>query len=220
MERILLVEDDYFLRKNITGMLQSHGYEVCEANDCMQARQLIVSQSDLALSLLDIMLPDGDGFSLCSLIRDKSNQPILFLTACDDEASVIKGLQMGADDYISKPFREAELIARIQANLRRTKTVSDGDYLTVGDARLDRRNNELLIAETPVTLSPVEYEILRTLMENHGIIVRRDFFLDRIWELDGGVDDNTLTVHISRLRRKVGREHIETIKGFGYRWRD
>ena len=180
---------------------------------------MILSDSNIDLYLLDVMLSDGDGFSLCRLIRDHSNHPILFLTACDDEESVVTGLKLGADDYITKPFREAVLLARIETNLRRISNAALTDYLRAGDAKLDLTNNQLYIADTPIVLAPVEYEIVRILMQQTGMIVRREIFQECVWEFDGGVDDNTLTVHISRIRRKIGATRIETIKGFGYRWR-
>lgn len=133
---------------------------------------------------------------------------------------MIKGLRLGADDYITKPFRKAELVARIQANLRRIQGEMLSDYLIVDNVRLDRNSNRIYIRDKAIELRPVEYEIIQVLMQNHGMIVRREVFWDRLWELDGGVDDNTLSVHISRIRRKIGRSYIETIKGFGYRWRD
>ena len=219
MYRILFVADDHFLRKKIIQMLCQQGYEVLEADSKLQASHMILSDSNIDLYLLDVMLSDGDGFSLCRLIREHSNHPILFLTACDDEESVVTGLKLGADDYITKPFREAVLLARIETNLRRLSNAALTDYLQAGDAKLDLTNNQLYIADTPIVLAPVEYEIVHILMQQTGMIVRREIFQECIWEFDGGVDDNTLTVHISRIRRKIGATRIETIKGFGYRWR-
>lgn len=220
MVQILLVEDDSYLRKNLKEMLEENGFAVLEAADRKEALIYIGRKIPIDLSLIDVMLPDGNGFEICTEIRKSLTQPIIFLTACDDEESVIKGLRLGADDYITKPFRKAELVARIQANLRRIQGEMLSDYLIVDNVRLDRNSNRIYIRDKAIELRPVEYEIIQVLMQNHGMIVKREVFWDRLWELDGGVDDNTLSVHISRIRRKIGRSYIETIKGFGYRWRD
>lgn len=220
MVQILLVEDDSYLRKNLKKMLEENGFSVLEAAGRKEALIYIGRKSPIDLSLIDVMLPDGNGFEICTEIRKSLSQPIIFLTACDDEESVIKGLRLGADDYITKPFRKAELLARIQANLRRIQGAMLSDYLIVDNVRLDMNSNRIYIRDEVIELRPVEYEIIYILMQNHGMIVKREVFWDRLWELDGGVDDNTLSVHISRIRRKIGRSYIETIKGFGYRWRD
>lgn len=218
MSKILVVEDDRYLQRDLKEILMRKAYQVQTASTKQEGMQYILNQKDIDLYLLDVWLPDGDGFELCTQIRKQNLKPVIFLTACDDEESVVKGLDMGADDYISKPFRIAELVSRIQANLRRQKQTV-GTVMICDDIVLDVVSAGVSKAGKDLGLRPFEYRLLHTLMRHAGRIVKREQLLEMLWEeMDESVEDNTLSVHISRLRRKLGIEYIETIRGFGYRF--
>ena len=213
--QILLLEDDPFLRDGITELLTREGYRVTAAETVRQA-ETYLSLGAFALAIFDVLLPDGSGLELCRGLREKGiTIPILCLTACDEESDIVAGLDAGADDYVTKPFRTQVLLARVRALLRRseTKTFEDGDLFVDFDGMLVRRSGK------PVYLTPTEFQILRCLLQNSGVIVTRDTLLRRIWD-DGGyfIDNNTLSVHVSRLREKIGPGHIATVRGVGYRW--
>ena len=213
--QVLLLEDDLFLRDGITALLTREGFSVTAAATVQQA-QTVLSLRSFALAIFDILLPDGSGLELCRGLREKGiTMPILCLTACDEESDIVAGLDAGADDYVTKPFRTRELLARVRALLRRREqhTVQDGDLFVDFDAMLVRRGGKT------VYVTPTEFQILRCLAQNSGVIVTRETLLRRIWD-DGGnfIDDNTLSVHVSRLREKIGHAHIQTVRGVGYRW--
>lgn len=215
--RILLAEDDDFLRSGLMEMFQKEGYEVESAGTCSAAISAFES-SPFDLVILDVMLPDGNGFAICSQIRKSSGSvPILFLTACDDEIQIVRGLDSGADDYVTKPFRLLELLSRVRALLRRNvKSVPASGNIVVNED-----NMTVQIRGEKIYLTPTEYHILCILLRNRGIIVTRDSLLQGIWDCEGAyVDDNTLSVHISRLREKIGASNIKTVRGVGYRWED
>lgn len=215
--RILLAEDDGFLRSGLMEMFQKEGYEVESAGTCSAAISAFES-SPFDLVILDVMLPDGNGFAICSQIRKSSGSvPILFLTACDDEIQIVRGLDSGADDYVTKPFRLLELLSRVRALLRRNvKSVPASGNIVVNED-----NMTVQISGEKIYLTPTEYHILCILLRNRGIIVTRDSLLQGIWDCEGAyVDDNTLSVHISRLREKIGVSNIKTVRGVGYRWED
>jgi len=214
--KILLVEDDTALRGALEELLCREGYDVCNASNASSARTAMNSEVDLVM--LDVGLPDGDGISLCRRWRDEGVQtPILFLTAKDEELDVVRGLDAGGNDYVTKPFRMQELLSRIRALLRRNRkeitVIRSG--ITLDKAKLQAsRNGELLL------LTVTEYKILAKLISERSIITRAAL-LDALWDVDSRfVDDNTLSVHVSRLREKVGSGHIKTIRGVGYQWVD
>ena len=215
--QILLLEDDPFLRDGITELLTREGYRVTAAETVRQA-ETYLSLGAFALAIFDVLLPDGSGLALCRRLRGWGVPvPVLLLTACDEEGDIVAGLDAGADDYVTKPFRTQVLLARVRALLRRseTKTFEDGDLFVDFDGMLVRRSGK------PVYLTPTEFQILRCLLQSGGVIVPRGTLLRRIWD-DGGdfIDDNTLSVHISRLREKIGPGHIATVRGVGYRWEE
>ncbi len=213
--KILLAEDDEFLRSGLVEMLQKEGYEIHAAGTCAAAKALLFGNG-FDLIILDVMLPDGNGFDLCREIRNSgAAAPILFLTACDDEIQIVRGLDSGADDYVTKPFRLLELLSRVRALLRRnTKSAP-----AAGNIILNEDNMTVNINGNKIYLTPTEYHILCILMRNRGSIVTRDSLLQGIWDCEGAfVDNNTLSVHISRLREKIGAENIKTVRGVGYRW--
>jgi len=220
---ILLIEDDYLLRLSIIQLLSENGYHAACAANKAEADQYLFSRSLPDLVIIDINLPDGNGYDICSKIREKSFIPVIFLTAQDNEESIVKGLDMGADDYIIKPFRRAELLSRIKAHLRRQAVnILCKEYIS-GDIRVKVDMNLVTIHGEQVELRPVEYELLILFLQNPIIILKRDFIIERMWD-DGEnyVEPSTLTVQMSRLRSRLGKykgdDYISTIRGFGYRW--
>lgn len=213
--KILLVEDDAFLRDGLCEMLEKEGYGVTAVSTILDARSKITEGYNLVI--LDVMLPDGNGFDFCTEIRESGNNiPILFLTACDDEIQIVRGLDAGADDYVTKPFKLLELMSRVRALLRRN---SAGNVIKSSDIAIDTSNMTVKKNGELVFVTKTEFQILSTLIRNNGIIVTRDMLLQKIWDDAGDfIDDNTLSVHISRLREKIGAEHIKTVRGVGYRW--
>jgi len=214
--KILLVEDDAALRSALEELLLREGYEVIKAPNMRSALEAMKSEIDLAV--LDVGLPDGDGVSLCRQWRSEGVEtPILFLTAKDEELDVVRGLDAGGNDYVTKPFRMQELLSRIRALLRRSQkeTAINRSGITLDIAKLQAsKDGEVLM------LTVTEYKILAKLISERSIITRAAL-LDALWDVDSRfVDDNTLSVHISRLREKVGSSHIKTIRGVGYQWVD
>ena len=214
--KILLVEDDTALRGALEELLDREGYEVIKASNIRTAQDAM--NSDIDLAMLDVGLPDGDGVSLCRQWRSEGVEtPILFLTAKDEELDVVRGLDAGGNDYVTKPFRMQELLSRIRALLRRSQkeTTINRSGITLDIAKLQAsKDGEVLL------LTVTEYKILAKLISERSIITRAAL-LDALWDVDSRfVDDNTLSVHVSRLREKVGSGHIKTIRGVGYQWVD
>ena len=215
--KIFLVEDDTALRGALEELLIREGYEVLNASNIRTARNRL--DSDVDLIMLDVGLPDGDGVTLCKQWRYEGVQiPILFLTAKDEELDVVRALDAGGNDYVTKPFRMQELLSRIRALLRRNQSKDNlisRSGITLDKAKLQAsRDGEVLL------LTVTEYKILAKLISERSIITRAAL-LDALWDVDSRfVDDNTLSVHISRLRDKVGAGHIKTIRGVGYQWLD
>ena len=214
--KILLVEDDAALRGALEELLCREGYEVIKASNVRLARSAMNSEVDLIM--LDVGLPDGDGVSLCRQWRSVGVEtPILFLTAKDEELDVVRGMDAGGNDYVTKPFRMQELLSRIRALLRRNQkeTTVSRSGITLDKAKLQAaKDGEVLL------LTVTEYKILAKLISERSIITRAAL-LDALWDVDSRfVDDNTLSVHVSRLREKVGSSHIKTIRGVGYQWVD
>lgn len=217
-EKILLVEDDAYLREGLCELLVKEGYQPYCACNCFDGKSLF-NTSEYDLIILDVMLPDGNGLDLCAYIRQTGSVvPILFLTACDEEFQIVRGLDAGADDYVTKPFRLLELLSRIRALLRRKKGVS---IYKIDDITIDINNMSVRKGNENLFVTPTEFQLLSTLVQNSGVIVTRNTLLEKIWDCDGNyIDDNTLSVHISRLRDKIGAEHIVTVRGAGYRWEE
>lgn len=212
MFTLLLVEDDAALRSGLTELFTREGYAVTAAANAAQAQALLSPEIDLIV--LDVTLPDGNGVSLCQAWRSAGVEtPILFLTAKDEEFDVVRGLDAGGNDYVTKPFRMMELLSRIRALLRRNApaSVSSG-------WEIDRERMQVRHLGSTVALTVTEFRVLNMLMGSKGIL-SRELLLEALWD-DGAkfVDDNTLSVHISRLREKIGAEHIKTIRGVGYQW--
>lgn len=223
MQKILLVEDDLTLSQGIEFTLVKEGFSLMTANTLKKAEDLFKCET-FDLVLLDVMLPDGSGYDLCRKIRSTSQVPIVFLTACDDEVNVVLGLDIGGDDYISKPFRIKELVSRLKAILRRGKS-SVKNNISFSNLVLDLSRGKLYKNNSEVMLSPVEYKLISIFMQNPTQLLTRNTILEKLWDASGEfVDDNTLSVYIRRLREQIEDEpsspkYIETVRGMGYRWK-
>ena len=225
MTHVLLVDDDTSIVSNLRTFLNQEGFQVTSANNQKETIDLLDSgQYHFDLALLDVSLPDGSGFSLCSAIKANSDIPVIFLTASDDEYSVVAGLDLGADDYISKPFRPRELISRMNSVLRRYHRGSQP--LEYHELKADTVRGLVYKNNVELTLSALEYRLLLLFLSNQSIVLTRSRLLDELWDMAGGfVNDNTLTVYIKRLREKIEAdpahpEYIKTIRGLGYKLGD
>lgn len=220
MSHILLVEDDKNILKNLSELLVSEDYRVTAVAGQKAALEKIENEK-FDLLLLDISLPDGNGYAVCTAAKRNSDTPVIFLTASDDEASVVTGLDLGADDYIVKPFRPMELLSRIKSVLRRNgKTQS---VFEVNDLKIDTVHGTVYKNQTELFLSALEYKILLVFLNNRGIVLSRERLLEIIWDIaEEFVNDNTLTVYIKRIREKIEDDPqrptiIKTIRGLGYK---
>ncbi len=228
MQKILLLEDDISLVDGLTYSLKKNGYEIEVARTIKEAFGLLGEQSDFDLLLFDVTLPDGNGFTLCEKLRESGNQvPIIFLTASDEETSVIRGLDCGGDDYITKPFKLGELCSRIRALLRRSSLGSTGDnVLRSGELTVNLAEGRAYVGGEPAEFTGAEYRLLCLLLQNSGRVLTRGVLLDRLWDGAGNyVDDNTLSVYVRRLREKLEKnpskpEHLITVRGSGYQWKE
>lgn len=210
---ILLVEDDSVLRKGLTDLFTREGYAVTQATSVAQAKAKCSGGVDLVV--LDVSLPDGDGVALCGEWRERGmRKPILFLTAKDEEFDVVRGLDAGGNDYVTKPFRMQELLSRIRVLLR----TGEEPLTSRGALEIDPTRMRVTKDGEPVALTLTEYKVLTALVRRKGVVAR-ETLLSILWD-DGAkyVDDNTLSVHMSRLREKVGANRIRTIRGVGYEW--
>lgn len=227
LEKILLVEDDATLALGMEYTLKNEGFQVSVASSLKDARQLFNSEEP-QLILLDVMLPDGSGYELCKEIRSRSEVPIIFLTACDEEVNVVLGLDMGGDDYITKPFRVRELVSRIKAVLRRNKNKEkhSDDLMISKDIEVHALQGKVMKKGEEVVLTSMEYKLLLTLMKNANNVIARSAILEGLWDVDGEfVDDNTLSVYVRRLREKIEddparQQYIVTVRGMGYSWNE
>lgn len=221
MKKILLVEDNETIIMGLKYTLEQEGFEVETAKNIVSAKAKIKKQ-EYDLFLLDITLPDGEGFEICKDIKEKSNSPVIFLTAKDEETDVVQGLDMGADDYVVKPFRARELISRINSVLRRyEKNTNSENQIKCQNIIIDNNTAKVYKDGQEIILTSLEYKILLLLFNNKNILVTREQILDKIWDVAGNfVNDNTLTVYIKRIREKIGDKDgkiIQTIRGIGYR---
>lgn len=219
-EKILLVEDDKNILINLTDMLESSGYHVITASTQAEAIE-ILEEVSFDLLLLDLNLTDGSGFTVCMSARKKGDVPVIFLTASSDEMSVVTGLDMGADDYVTKPFRPLELLSRIKSVLRRRGN-SKG-VVQLKNLMIDTEKGTVKKDGNEIFLSALEYRLLLVFINNRGSVLSRNTLLENIWDIAGEfVNDNTLTVYIKRLREKIeddpqNPQFIKTIRGLGYK---
>lgn len=231
MNRMLLLEDDMSLVDGLTYTLHKEGYDLDVARNVKEAVDLLQKCGDYDLLLLDVTLPDGNGFTVCEKVRASGNQvPILFLTASDEELNIIRGLDSGGDDYLTKPFRLGELCSRIRALLRRSRLGNSAkiqeDVLCSGPLEIRLLEGRVLKDDVPLELTSMEYRLLCLLVKNKDRILTRNVILNELWDGNGNfVDDNTLSVHIRRLREKIetnpsSPQRLLTVRGFGYQWKE
>lgn len=222
---ILLVEDDVTLAMGIEYSLKNEGFNVKTVGKIKDAKEKI-SNSHIDIILLDVNLPDGNGYELCKEVRLDSEVPIIFLTACDEEVNIVMGLDLGADDYIAKPVRVRELVARINAVARRKGVLSkdkEDNKIIVKDIKVLPLKYEVYKGEEKLQLTSVEYKLLLLLIENSGNVLTRKTLLEKLWDIEGDfIEESTLTVYIKRLREKLKEDkinpYIETVRVIGYKW--
>lgn len=240
MAVILLVEDDFALAMGTEYALQAEGYEVIHAGNLAEAREVFdrsnaglgvnpdmdaKEQSRIDLILLDVMLPDGNGYEFCKEIRKSDvHTPIIFLTAVGEEVNIVQGLELGADDYVTKPYRVKELLSRIAANIRRSQISSRrlADTYSFGQHQFQLKELRLFYRGQLVDLTPSELRLLKEFVQNEGMVLTRNQLLERLYDTgETFVDDNTLSVYMKRLRDKLKEDAdwIETVRGMGYRFR-
>lgn len=229
MNKILLLEDDVGLIDGLRYSLRKNDFDVEIARTVGEALQLLVEISRFDLLILDVTLPDGTGFEVCEKVRKQNAQiPIIFLTASDEEVNVIRGLDSGGDDYITKPFKLGELCSRIRALLRRAgvSSAEKSTSIECGDITIDLLGSRASMNGKILDLTSAEYRLLCLLVRNADRIVTRDIILNELWDATGNfVDGNTLSVYVRRLREKVEADpshpqHLITIRGFGYQWKE
>lgn len=220
MHKILLVEDDPGIVRNLSCILEQEGFAVTSASG-QQSAVAAAETASFDLALLDISLADGNGFAVCKALKEKYDLPVIFLTATDDELSVVTGLDMGADDYIIKPFRPMEIVSRIRSVLRRTGRAQA--VFEIENLRVDSVKGIVQKNGAEVYLSALEYRLLLVFLNNRGMVLSRSKLLESIWDIAGEfVNDNTLTVYIKRLREKIEDDPqnatiIRTVRGIGYK---
>ena len=227
MSRLLLLEDDLSLIDGLKYSLEKNGFELDVVRSVRAARERLRERHGYDLLLLDVTLPDGTGFMICDEVRKSGDMiPIIFLTAADEETSIIRGLDSGGDDYITKPFKLGELCSRIRALLRRSTLQSSPDtgVICSGPIAIDQTAAKAYLSGEYLDLTGAEYRLLSLLIRHDGQTLTRNFILDELWDGHGNfVDDNTLSVYIRRLREKIEEqpshpEHLLTVRGMGYRW--
>ena len=222
MERlkILVVDDESRMRKLVRDFLVKRNYEVVEAEDGSQALDIFFEQNDIALVLLDIMMPKVDGWQVCREIREYSKVPIIMLTARGEEQDELQGFELGVDEYISKPFSPKILVARVEAILRRTRTLDAGEMADAGGISIDKAAHRVQVDGRDVELSYKEFELLSYFVENKGIALSREKILNSVWNYDYFGDARTIDTHVKKLRSKLGDKgnYIKTIWGMGYKF--
>lgn len=219
--QIFVLEDDNAIGMGLTYSLENEGYSVTLAKDVKSALS-IINEKEFSLYILDLTLPDGSGYDVCRRIKEIADLPVIFLTAYDDEVNVVMGFEMGADDYISKPFRVKELLVRIKSVLRRYNKESNDGIVKIRDLVIYTNEAKVYKNGDEIILTAMEYRLLLILLNNRGRVLSRNQLLENIWDIDGDfVEDNTLTVYIKRLRDKIEEEPtkpeiIKTVRGLGY----
>ena len=218
---IFLLEDDDAIAMGLSYSLENEGYTVTVAKSVSQALE-IINQKNFSMYLLDLTLPDGSGYSVCKRIKEIGDFPVIFLTAYDDEVNVVMGFELGADDYITKPFRLKELLVRIKSVFRRYNNDSTDGKIKVKDLVVNTNEAKVYKNGNEIVLTAMEYRLLLILLNNRGCVLSRTQLLENIWDVAGDfVEENTLTVYIKRLRDKIEEnptepEYIKTIRGLGY----
>lgn len=218
---IFLLEDDKAIGIGLTYSLENEGYNVTLAKSVKEAEK-IIDEKEFSLYILDLTLPDGSGYDVCKRIKAKGDLPVIFLTAYDDEVNVIMGFELGADDYISKPFRVKELMLRIKSVMRRYSNETSDGIIKINNLKINTNEAKVYKNNEEIILTAMEYRLLLILLSNRGKVLSRTALLENIWDVAGDfVEDNTLTVYIKRLRDKIEEdpakpEFIKTVRGLGY----
>mgnify|MGYP004497503399 FL=1 len=218
MKKILLVEDNETIIMGLKYSLEQEGFQVISAKTAKESKEKLDNKS-IDIVLLDVSLPDGNGFEICKEIKEKNDIPVIFLTAQDEETSVVLGLDLGADDYIVKPFRTRELISRIKSVLRRYGKKEENNIIQYKNIKIDTISAKVYKNNKEIIFTSLEYRILLMLFTNQNKLITREQLLEKIWDIAGNfVNDNTLTVYIKRIRKKLEDDSIiKTIRGLGYR---
>ncbi len=218
MKKILLVEDNETIIMGLKYSLEQEGFQVISAKTAKESKEKLDNKS-IDIVLLDVSLPDGNGFEICKEIKEKNDIPVIFLTAQDEETSVVLGLDLGADDYIVKPFRTRELISRIKSVLRRYGKKEENNIIQYKNIKIDTISAKVYKNNKEIIFTSLEYRILLMLFTNQNKLITREQLLEKIWDIAGNfVNDNTLTVYIKRIREKLEDDSIiKTIRGLGYR---
>ncbi len=219
--KILVVDDESRMRKLVKDFLVRENYEVLEAGDGEEALDIFYQEKEIALLILDVMMPKRNGWEVCREIRQNSNVPIIMLTAKGEESDELNGFELGVDEYISKPFSPKILVARVQAILRRSNKAPDAsDILETGGIRVDKAAHSVTVDGKEIELSYKEFELLTYFMENAGIALSREKILNNVWNYDYFGDARTIDTHVKKLRAKIGEkgEYIKTIWGMGYKF--
>ncbi len=219
--KILVVDDESRMRKLVRDFLVRQDYEVLEAGDGEEALDIFYREKDIALLILDVMMPKMNGWEVCREVRENSKVPIIMLTAKSDESDELMGFDLGVDEYISKPFSPKILVARVEAILRRTNQIGDSSQIKkAGLIVLDKTAHEVTINGKSVELSFKEFELLEYFMDNQGIALSRERILNSVWNYDYFGDARTIDTHVKKLRSKLGKqgEYIKTVWGMGYKF--
>ena len=218
--KILVVDDESRMRKLVKDFLSKSGYEVLEAGDGEEAVDIFFKDKEIALIILDVMMPKMDGWQVCREIRQYSKVPIIMLTAKSDERDELLGFDLGVDEYISKPFSPKILVARVEAILRRTGQTDTESVLEAGGIRINKTAHQATLYGEPLELSYKEFELLTYFLENQGIALSREKILNNVWNYDYFGDARTIDTHVKKLRSKMGEkgEYIKTIWGMGYKF--
>lgn len=218
--KVMVVDDEARMRKLVRDFLEKENYEVIEAGDGEEAIDKFFEVKDIALIILDVMMPKMDGWQVCREIRQYSKVPIIMLTARGDERDELTGYDLGVDDYVSKPFSPKVLVARVGAILRRSGAAKDEDILEAGGIRIDRQAHQVTVDGKPIELSFKEFELLSYFVENKGIALSREKILNAVWNYDYYGDARTIDTHVKKLRSKLGDKGklIQTIWGMGYKF--
>ena len=218
--KILVVDDESRMRKLVRDFLVKSGFEVLEAGDGEAALDLFYEDKEIALIILDVMMPKMDGWAVCREIRQHSKVPIIMLTAKGEERDELLGFELGVDEYISKPFSPQILVARVEAILRRTSQIQSGETLSAGGIEINKAAHMASVDGNPLELSYKEFELLTYFLENQGIALSREKILNNVWNYDYFGDARTIDTHVKKLRSKMGEKgrYIKTIWGMGYKF--
>lgn len=217
---ILVADDESRMRKLVRDFLEKEGYSVIEAADGLEALDIFYKEKEIDLCILDVMMPEADGWQVCREIRSHSKLPIIMLTARGEERDELQGFQLGVDEYITKPFSPRILVARVGALLKRANVLSDGEVLEAGGISVNRGAHQVTVDGEPTNLSVKEFELLTYFLKNQNIALSREKILNQVWDYDYFGDARTIDTHVKKLRSKLGErgDYIKTIWGMGYKF--